>query len=204
MNNGQVPLRDYPFTFSMILLSALVSFYSRFGADLESIKVLFMTDFAVAPEYLLYRKDLPEVQTGQLWRLVTPIFIHFGVIHLVFNMLWLWELGRAIEIYEGVKKLLLMILLFGVLPNLAQFWVSGPTFGGMSGVVYGLLGYMWIRGVMDKGYALKLRTDIVVMMLIWFVVCLVGLIGNVANTAHGAGLVAGMLLGAMNAVIGKK
>ncbi len=203
MTNGSVPLKHYPFTFIMILLSALVSFYSRFGADLEAIKALFITDFAIQSEYLLYRKDLPEVQSGQLWRLATPIFIHFGIIHLVFNMLWLWELGRAIEIYEGVKKLFFILLLFAVLPNLAQFWVSGPTFGGMSGVVYGLLGYMWVRGQLDKKYALKLKTEIMVMMLIWFLVCLAGLIGNVANTAHGAGLVAGMLLGALNALFSK-
>src|SRR5690606_16541906 len=85
--------------------------------------------------YSLYMgRDFPEIASGQLWRLVTPIFLHGGILHLVFNMLWLYQLGSAIEHYEGSRLLLLMVMILGALCNTAQYLVSGPAFVGMSGV----------------------------------------------------------------------
>ncbi|QQR90927.1 MAG: rhomboid family intramembrane serine protease [Myxococcales bacterium] len=73
--------------------------------------------------------------------------------------------------------------------------VQNPLFGGMSGIVYGLLGYLWIRGKYDPSYGIRLNPQIVMFMLGWFVLCLTGLVGHVANVVHGAGLFMGAAWG---------
>jgi GlpG protein len=87
-----------------------------------------------------------------------------------------------------------------VFPNLAQFYMHGPMFGGMSGVVYGLLGYIWIRGKMDPGSGLYLHPSTVWMMIIWFVLCVAGLFGAIANTVHAVGLGLGMAWGFLSSL----
>jgi GlpG protein len=134
---------------------------------------------------------------GQVWRLITPIFIHFGVIHILFNMLWLFDLGGVIERMQGSRRLGVLVGITGVVGNMAQFWWSGPDFGGMSGVIYGLLGYVWIQGRINPRAGLILHQQIAIMMLAWFVLCWTGLIGSVANMAHTMGLVSGLILGWM-------
>ena len=78
---------------------------------------------------------------------------------------------------------------------MGQYFVGGPSFGGMSGVVYGLLGYIWIRGKYDPLSGFYLENWIVIMMIGWFLLGFTGMIGHIANAAHGAGLAAGMAWG---------
>ena len=142
---------------------------------------------------------LPEVLAGQLWRLFTPIFLHFGIFHIVFNTMWTWELGRIIELIQGRGLLLILCLVSGAVANVAQYLVSGPVFGGMSGVVYALFGYLWIQGLTNVRFGIRLNPAIVYLMLGWFVVCWTGILEKlfglgVANTAHTAGLVSGILI----------
>jgi GlpG protein len=143
---------------------------------------------------------LPEIRHGQIWRLVTPIFIHFGILHIFFNMLWLRDLGSMVEGRQSSLVLVALVLGIAILSNLAQYFVSGIGFGGMSGVVYGLLGYIWIRGKLDPGSGLFLHPSTVTLMLIWFVACYTGLLGSVANTCHAAGLLAGMAWGYLSSL----
>ncbi len=141
-------------------------------------------------------RALPEVEAGEVWRLVTPIFWHpGGFIHILFNMFWLYDLGTLIERRMGSVRYLLMVLLIALVSNLAQFVMHGPGFGGMSGVVYGLFGYAWVRGRLDPTCGLYLRPDIAFWMIGFFLICALGLIGNVANWAHGGGLATGAALG---------
>src|SRR5262249_13522307 len=135
---------------------------------------------------------LQEVRQGQLWRLITPIFLHFGWPHIIFNMLCLRDLGSMIEARQSSLQLAILVLGIGVCSNLGQYYMSGPAFGGMSGVIYGLLGYVWIRGKFDPGSGLFLHPSTVTMMLIWFVICYTPLLGHIANTAHAVGLVMGV------------
>ena len=148
-------------------------------------------------EYL--RPVLPEVSNGQVWRLFTPMFLHFGLFHIVFNMMWVFQLGQIIEIKQGKWMLSLICLLSGALSNLAQYWVSGPVFGGMSGVVYALFGYIWIQSLTNLRFGLRLNPALVYLMLGWFVICWTGLLEkffglSVANTAHTAGLASGIAI----------
>jgi len=147
---------------------------------------------------------LPEFLAGQYWRLITPIFIHFSIMHIVFNSLWLWQLGGVIELPNQQWKLGAMVFGIGIFSNLAQYMFAGPFFGGMSGVVYGLLGYVWAQGKFNPSARLILNPQITVMMMIWFVLCWTGLLGKIANMAHTAGLVAGVIWGWSEATIQKK
>ena len=138
---------------------------------------------------------LPEVRNGQVWRLITPIFVHFGLLHIVFNMMWLRDLGGFIQNRFGPLYLGIIVLVSAILSNYGQLLWSGPSFGGMSGVNYALFGFLWMRGKHDRFLAWTLDRVTIQTMLIWFAICAVGLIPNVANMAHGIGLVAGMAWG---------
>lgn len=139
--------------------------------------------------------DLIQVREGQVWRLLTPIFLHFSLLHIAFNMFWLAELGSQFEILRKSWRLALFIVVAGVFSNLVEYLWSGPSFGGMSGVVYALFGHAWMHTHYDPGGPWRLRGNIVPVMLIWLLVCMTGILGPIANGAHLGGLVIGMAIG---------
>lgn len=135
-----------------------------------------------------------EISSGQLWRLLTPIFLHMSILHILFNMLWLKDLGYILENNFSKTFFIGLILFSGILSNVAQYLVSGPEFGGMSGVLYAFLGFLWIYKKCNDDFQYALPKADTAMMIAWYFLCLTGLIGPIANTAHGAGLSAGMLV----------
>ena len=186
-----------PLTFGLIAISVTVFLLSRMGQDPQPIRSLFITDFTGgAPS----GASLPEIRHGQLWRLITPIFIHFSLLHILFNMLWLRDLGGMIEGRQSTGKLAILVLAIAVCSNLGQFLVGGPVFGGMSGVVYGLLGYIWMRGKFDPGSGLFVHPVTVGMMIIWVFACFTPIVPHVANAAHGVGLVMGVAWGYLSSL----
>lgn len=193
------PLTGYgfgPFTLALIIISVGVFLLSRFGMDHSRVSALFITNYSLADDYIQWDSGLPEILHGQIWRLFTPIFIHFNILHIFFNMLWLRDLGSMIEARQSSWYLGLFVLVVGAGSNLAQFYIGhSPMFGGMSGVVYGLLGYVWLRGKFDPASGLFLHPTTVMMMAIWFVAGFTGVLGPIANWAHAGGLVIGALWG---------
>lgn len=148
---------------------------------------------------------LPEVMRGEVWRLFTPAILHGGWLHLIMNMWWLLDLGSMIEGRENSRKLLVLVLATGVLANLAQWFFVGPNFLGMSGVVYGLLGYVWMRGKFDPSSGLFLHPQTVLVMMIWFFACWFQIIPiGIANYAHTGGLVVGILWGLASSFLPKR
>ena len=192
-------MRMPPVTFILLALSIAVSVYTRLGEDVDKVMPLFITSYDTHGLHFVYNVSLPELRNGQFWRLLTPVFLHFGFMHLFFNMMWLKDLGSAIEVVKGSWFYLFLFLVTAIPSNVGQFFMSGPSFGGMSGVVYGYLGYVWMKEKFDPASRLMLQPGTVTMMLIWFVLCLTGILGPVANTAHGVGLVVGVLVGLVDA-----
>jgi len=148
---------------------------------------------------MMARRDAEALLTWQAWRWFTPMFLHMSVLHLLFNLWWLKDLGSALEQKLGKWPFLALVLAISVPANIAQYLLVGPLFGGMSGVVYGLLAYIWIRGRLDPFCGLHLDSATVMIMGAWFVLCLVGIIPNAANTVHAVGLVMGLAFGALAA-----
>ena len=148
------------------------------------------------------------IAEGELWRLVTPIFVHFGLMHFVFNGLWLSLLGGRIEALLGPVHLLLLVLVSAVISNMAQFvWTGSVAFGGMSGVIYALLGYIWIRNLLAPHPMLALPKELIGFMLFWLLFCMTGVLDfllgvGIANAAHFGGLIVGMLLGLVFGLVG--
>ena len=136
-----------------------------------------------------------NISHGQVWRLISPIFLHFGALHLIFNLWWLRDLGTVIERRKGWLMLLAIVIVSGILGNIGQSIMAGPNFGGMSGVVYALFGYIWMKGMFEPWDGLGAPQQTVGIMLGWLVLCIVGIIPGIANTAHVVGLVVGMAFG---------
>ncbi|TVP93043.1 MAG: rhomboid family intramembrane serine protease [Pseudomonadaceae bacterium] len=191
----QRTLQHIPMTLAVLAISALVAVLSRLGSDASVLVHLTFTP--VTPEGRL--AAYPDL--AQWWRLITPIFIHFGMLHLAFNALWYWELGRRIEIRSGSLFLLGVTILFALVSNASQWLFGAPgLFGGLSGVLYGLLGYCWLYQWLCPNVHFDLPKGVVVLMLVWLVLCLSGLVtmlgfGAIANAAHVGGLVIGGLAG---------
>ncbi len=202
-----------PVTFMLIVMSVVVFVMSMVQGE-GTLNVLHISLYDITDAYyagiwrgflervMLIHQELPEIRSGEIWRLITPIFIHYGYIHMSsFNMpVWLRDLGSMIEGRQSSLLLIILVLALALVSNLAQFFVGGIAFGGMSGVVYGLVGYIWIRGKLDPASGLFLHPSTVTMMIIWFIVCFTGLLGHIANTCHSAGLLMGMAWGYLSSL----
>ncbi|SEJ18194.1 GlpG protein [Azotobacter beijerinckii] len=194
-------LRHSPLTSLMLLATLLVAALTLLGENLATVGWLSFQAFHIRGDYLYFVPLTESLAAGQWWRLLTPMLLHFGWLHLAMNSLWYWELGRRIEARQGSLMLLLLTLAFGLASNTAQYLFGGPgLFGGLSGVLYGLLGHCWIFHRLSPDAAYRLPPGVVVMMLVWLLVCLSGLVsalglGAIANAAHVAGLLAGCLTG---------
>lgn len=136
-----------------------------------------------------------EIKEGQIWRLITPIFLHFGFLHIAFNMLWLFQLGTIIEKLNGPRYLLILILIIGALSNVGEFLVSQSFFGGMSGVVYGLLGFIWMMAKYKPHSGYYIDKGTVGFMIAWLFLCMLGIFGPIANTTHVVGIMTGVAWG---------
>ncbi|BDX04547.1 rhomboid family intramembrane serine protease GlpG [Planctobacterium marinum] len=143
----------------------------------------------------LYFMPWSEVtNSGEYWRLLTPTLMHFSALHLIFNLAWWWTLGKDIEAKFGATGLILLYLATGLLSNYTQFLVSGPGFGGLSGVVYGLFGFVWWCGWLRPQWGLSLSKPLVGFMLLWLLIGFADVLWiNMANTAHLTGLVCGCM-----------
>ena len=202
-------LRTSWMTALILLLTLVVAGVTLLGDNFTTLRWLTFQDFRIEGQYLYFQPWLASLEAGQWWRLVSPMLFHFGILHLAMNALWYWELGRRIEFRQGGFALLGLTLLFGLLSNFAQFWFGGPSlFGGLSGVLYGLLGYCWIFQLLAPTPAYQLPRGVLAMMLIWLLVCLSGVIdtlglGAIANAAHVGGLVAGCAAGLIGGALAR-
>ena len=177
---------------ALIITSVAVYLLSGMGKNTEIVSAFLISEKA--------NGSLSEISSGQVWRIITPIFLHFGALHIIFNMLWLHELGGQIEKRKGAGFISLFILVTAIVSNLTQFKFGGPMFGGMSGVVYGLLGYIWIKSRFDPGDGLYINQNTALFMLAWFFLCFANIFPGVANWAHAGGLVTGAVWGYISAV----
>lgn len=152
--------------------------------------------------------DLDAIRHGQVWRLITPIFLHFSIFHLLFNMFVLLDLGSMIETRRGSLFLAIFVLVVAAGSNLAEYYLPdprhpNPMFGGMSGIGYALFGYAWIKGKYQPHLGIGVSPQTVTIMFFWFFLCFTPLIPGVANMAHLGGLVGGVLFAYVPYLVGR-
>lgn len=199
MSTSLASLKKVPVTAMMVVISlAVFALIEVFGDQL--IVALTIVPIGIAGGELVFGNLTQTLSSGQVWRLLSPAFLHFGLMHLIFNLMWVWYFGRQIETLQGSRTMLLMLLVAGVGANLAQYVTGTVLFGGMSGVVYALLAHVWLmsRRVPQSGFFVPQM--LVVFMLGWMVFTMTDMagsvgFGNVANEAHLGGLLVGLATG---------
>ena len=174
-------LKQAPFTSSILLICSVIYLLAMIGVSSP------YSWLKIQPIEML-------LDTGQWWRVLGPALIHFSVLHIAFNLLWWWSLGKQIEKTFGLSSLLMLFVLSAAVSNVAQLLVSGPNFGGLSGVVYALVGCVWWLGWLKPSWGLSLPKPIVGFLLVWLVVGYLDVLPvHMANTAHTVGLICGCL-----------
>ncbi len=200
-------IRSLPVTALAVFLSVLGTLLVYGDESLGMLHWLTFTDIHREAGRIAIDSAVATYGRGEYWRLLTPVFLHFGVMHLVFNMLWTWELGRRLEQARGSLTMCALLVLAGAGGNIAQFLADHDAiFGGMSGVIYGLLGYLWLWTRFTGDPRTRLPPGLLGFMLGWLLVCMSGVVealgfGAIANAAHAVGLVVGMALGAGAALL---
>lgn len=173
-------VRQIPFTATIFMICCIVYGVSFFGG------------FQFIRDNLSFAAPSVVVEMSQWWRLITPAFIHFSEVHIIFNLLWWWMLGGQLERKFGSIGLILVFLLSSISSNLAQFWVSGNSFGGLSGVVYALVGFVWWCGWLRPRWGLSLPKPMIGVLLAWLLIGYADILWvSFANTAHTVGLISG-------------
>lgn len=136
------------------------------------------------------------IMKGEIWRLITPTFMHSGFSHMLFNSFSLVLFGPPLEQMLGSRRFLLIYLASGLCANLATFLLEPLTYThvGSSGAIFGLFGYYIAMIVFRKKWISKEDTQIILGF------CAIGLIvtfiqQNINTTAHFFGLFGGFLLG---------
>jgi membrane associated rhomboid family serine protease len=157
--------------------------------------LIYGSNPANAVRYLI--ADPPAVWRGEVWRLFTTVFPHVNLMHLVFNLYWLWRFGQVVEAWMGSVRYAGFIVLVAVGPLAADFLVSQGGIG-LSGVGYALFGLLYALR-RDKAFAAEqMQPQVVQLFVGWFFLCIVltyTKVMPVANVAHGAGAVLGWLVG---------
>ena len=193
----RVVLLNAPVTLALILLS-IGGFLMYLYTPMNWLNALSFSSSQVSDNQGLF-----QAIDGQYWRLITPAFLHFGWLHIVFNCLWLWDLGRRVEQVMGHLNMFMLFLVIAVVSNASQFeFGGGGLFGGMSGVVYGLLGFSWVAPQLQPAWPIQPPKAIMIFMVGWLVVCMSGMVevlgfGAIANAAHLGGLLCGAVVGAV-------
>lgn len=191
-----VEIQSAPITVALILLSACGTLLTQTDWGFLGLHFFSFQDFDIQGRVLPLMGSL---QAGEIWRLLTPVFIHFSLFHLLFNSLWVWDFGRRLEYLMGRMHFLLFFALTGVASNIVQFlWSGSSMFGGMSGVVYALLGFIAVRQRLAPHPLVMVPNALIGFMLFWLVLCMTDIVnyfisGSIANAAHLGGLIAGAL-----------
>jgi GlpG protein len=194
-------LHRRPLTAALVAASVVV-----FALQQSSLRTylqdrMWFTTFYEGHDGQLHDNGLNNILGGEVWRLVTPIFMHIGILHIFFNMWWLTALGTLIEVRRGTLRLAGLVLIGAVVSNFGQYFYDVRTSGqaipseGMSGVVYALFGYIWMKMVYEPEQRLMMHPNNITIMIFWLFFCMTGAIGPIANAAHVTGLAVGIALG---------
>lgn len=195
-----------PLTLTLMILCIALGLISQFGRPSANndwgATVNSQLSFVRISDFLETENPAASILKGQVWRTITPIFLHGGMLHLAMNMMGLFYLGRIVERLMGTPRYGLFVLLLAVFPNLLQGLTpaalgGSPHFVGISGVVYGLLGHIWIRNSLNPRFGYQIPTPFMIIAVGMILLGLSGAVENwhLADLCHLGGLLVGLAVG---------
>ena len=197
----------------IIITAVLIAFLSNFGSIITFLEPLTFTQINITNlgYFSMLSFEQTYIENNQWWRLISPIFLHFSFAHLAFNCLWIYILGEKIERIDGSLIFISLVIFTAISSNSLQFfWNGSGLFGGLSGVIYGLIGFCMIIEMDSSRDIYDIPPGLYMFMVIWMILGFLGLLelfgfGSVANFAHLGGLVSGiifaMILKTINLVV---
>ena len=183
-------LKKTPVTSIILIVTFLTALITQLGG--QWIEGFLIAEIQYYPRTWFFYEGVSNI-----WRFVSPIFLHFGVEHLIFNTLAFWYLGSIVERNIGRMVFIALILFVAVISNVSQLISDGPLFGGLSGVVYGLIGFTFLYQKLVRD--LSVPKGLLIVSVIWMALGMTNVLasigfGNMANAAHITGLLAGVFL----------
>jgi len=201
-------LMQAPLTVLLMAVCIVLSVLAPLQSPTALTEALLYPDFALGTSTLDVPRILANFTFAQFLKMLSPILLHGGLVHLVFNMVWLWELGRRIERVQSSLMFALTIVVIALFSNTAQYVYGGDDkifaganlFGGMSGVIYGLFAYIWCWQLFDPRKGLGLPGALIFYMVASLLVFTWLGLDMIANAAHMGGFLTGMIYGAIVAL----
>ncbi|MEX0444685.1 rhomboid family intramembrane serine protease GlpG [Xenorhabdus sp. SGI246] len=181
LNWNTLKSQSGPLTIAIIALCILVYLWMQFTGINEVMRWLAWPN---NEQYL------------ELWRWISPILLHFSLLHILFNLVLWWYFGSQVEKNINTAKLIEITIVSAFFSGWAQSLFSGSHFGGLSGVVYALLSYVWLTGEMSPEKGVSAPRGLIAISVIWLFVGYFNMFSlNIANAAHFSGLIIGLLMG---------
>jgi rhomboid protease GluP len=184
-------------TYLMIAVTVVTSLVA-----MEGVSVIGGLTYAGGP--LLYQLELDKVLVahGEIYRLLSVVLVHdpSNIFHLLFNMYALWYAGQLVERMYGARLMIFFYVLSGIAASVASYVFGDSTAAvGASGAIFGLFGIVLVatryhHAVLDV-QSRAVASQVGVLIALNLVLGFLGVFGNVDNSAHVGGLIAGAWLG---------
>lgn len=188
-----------PVTIAVIAICVAVAVATGLGGDREAVPQFWFASWPIRqanPFFTNTQWLLATWANGEVWRILSPAFLHYGIFHILFNLWWWKDLAGSLERVHSSLWLVGFCIVAHLAGAFPEFYFGGAGFGGLSGVVYGLFGYVWMRGRFDPAFPMALPKTTVMWMLAWYILCFADFLNMpVANWGHTGGLVVGAAWG---------
>jgi GlpG protein len=192
--------RRAPLSLMLIATCCVLAIFAPLAAPTPLTLDLLYPDFALGTRRIVLSRVWDNFGFDDFARMITPILLHGGLLHLLFNMMWTWDLGPRIERAQSSLALGTAIVVLALVSNTVQYIYAGRNFGGMSGVIFGLFTYIWMWQLIDPRKGLALPGSLIWFMVISLVVMTVLDLPFIADEAHIGGFIAGIVYGAGTAI----
>jgi len=136
-----------------------------------------------------------EIWGGAYWALLTSALVHFDILHVGFNLYWLWVLGQCMERTIGSLRFLAFCALAAAVSSMMQMSLGAGSWAhGFSGVGYALFGFMWLARSRYPEFGQVVHKRVVELFVAWFFICIIMTeleVMPIANLAHFGGFLTG-------------